>query len=318
MAANKVAGIRAALCYDDELARLAREHNDAQVISIGARMTTVEQARSMVEVFLGTAVQRRPAARAAHRHGSRLRGRRRPAAAARPDPAVDARAAARRAARAGLTCAHLAGDAVTTSVRARRSERPEVVSMPNEELQRPESPAARHAGLPARARPLVRPEPLAANEDRRLHRAVRARGRPRRHGAADLRGRSRCRSPCSSPSSSVAGVILSGAAPARRLRRRPRALARVPSACRTSGLPARAALVVLLVPGGHGAHVLRRPVALARRHPRVRRRPDVRRAARPHRVRRRGAGAARRLAGRRRASCPRTATGSPATSSSRT
>ena len=55
MAANKVAGIRAALCYDDELARLAREHNDAQVISIGARMTTVEQARSMVEVFVGTA-----------------------------------------------------------------------------------------------------------------------------------------------------------------------------------------------------------------------------------------------------------------------
>ena len=55
MAANKVAGIRAALCYDDELARLAREHNDAQVISIGARMCTVEQARSMVEVFVGTA-----------------------------------------------------------------------------------------------------------------------------------------------------------------------------------------------------------------------------------------------------------------------
>ena len=55
MAANKVAGIRAALCYDDELARLAREHNDAQVISIGARMTTVEQARSMVEAFVGTA-----------------------------------------------------------------------------------------------------------------------------------------------------------------------------------------------------------------------------------------------------------------------
>jgi ribose 5-phosphate isomerase B len=54
MAANKVAGIRAALCYDDELARLAREHNDAQVISVGARMTTTEQARSMVRVFLGT------------------------------------------------------------------------------------------------------------------------------------------------------------------------------------------------------------------------------------------------------------------------
>jgi ribose 5-phosphate isomerase B len=55
MAANKVAGIRAALCYDDELARLAREHNDAQVISIGARMATLEQARSMVRTFLGTA-----------------------------------------------------------------------------------------------------------------------------------------------------------------------------------------------------------------------------------------------------------------------
>jgi ribose 5-phosphate isomerase B len=54
MAANKVNGIRAALCHDDELARLAREHNDAQVISVGARMTTVEQARSMVEVFLAT------------------------------------------------------------------------------------------------------------------------------------------------------------------------------------------------------------------------------------------------------------------------
>lgn len=54
MAANKVAGIRAALCYDDELARLAREHNDAQVISIGARMTTLEQARSMVHTFLAT------------------------------------------------------------------------------------------------------------------------------------------------------------------------------------------------------------------------------------------------------------------------
>jgi ribose 5-phosphate isomerase B len=54
MAANKVTGIRAALCYDDELAQLARQHNDAQVISIGARMTTVAQARSMVRTFLAT------------------------------------------------------------------------------------------------------------------------------------------------------------------------------------------------------------------------------------------------------------------------
>jgi ribose 5-phosphate isomerase B len=54
MAANKVSGIRAALCADDELARLAREHNDAQVISMGARMTSVDQARSMLRVFLTT------------------------------------------------------------------------------------------------------------------------------------------------------------------------------------------------------------------------------------------------------------------------
>ncbi|MFC7489291.1 MULTISPECIES: ribose-5-phosphate isomerase [unclassified Knoellia] len=54
MAANKVVGVRAALCYNDELAQLAREHNDARIISIGARMNTVEQARSMVRTFLAT------------------------------------------------------------------------------------------------------------------------------------------------------------------------------------------------------------------------------------------------------------------------
>src|SRR3954463_12215184 len=52
MAANKVAGIRAALCYNDELAALAREHNDAQVISIGARMSPPEDAKAMVRAFL--------------------------------------------------------------------------------------------------------------------------------------------------------------------------------------------------------------------------------------------------------------------------
>lgn len=54
MAANKVAGIRAALCYNVELATLAREHNDAQVISIGGRMNTVDEARAMVAAFLAT------------------------------------------------------------------------------------------------------------------------------------------------------------------------------------------------------------------------------------------------------------------------
>jgi len=54
IAANKVAGIRAALCYTSELAELAREHNNAQIISIGARMHTLEEARAMVSTFLTT------------------------------------------------------------------------------------------------------------------------------------------------------------------------------------------------------------------------------------------------------------------------
>jgi len=54
MAANKVAGIRAALCYNAELAQLAREHNDAQIISMGGRMQPVEESKEMVRVFLAT------------------------------------------------------------------------------------------------------------------------------------------------------------------------------------------------------------------------------------------------------------------------
>jgi ribose 5-phosphate isomerase B len=54
MAANKVRGIRAALAYNVELAGLARTHNNAQVISIGARMNTQAEAEAMVETFLTT------------------------------------------------------------------------------------------------------------------------------------------------------------------------------------------------------------------------------------------------------------------------
>jgi ribose 5-phosphate isomerase B len=54
MAANKVAGVRAALCYNEELAQLAREHNDARIISIGGRMNSAVEARSMVRTFLET------------------------------------------------------------------------------------------------------------------------------------------------------------------------------------------------------------------------------------------------------------------------
>ena len=54
MAANKVKGVRAALCYNTELAQLAREHNGAQIISIGGRFNTVDEAKEMVRVFLAT------------------------------------------------------------------------------------------------------------------------------------------------------------------------------------------------------------------------------------------------------------------------
>ena len=54
MAANKVKGVRAALCYNTELAQLARQHNNAQIISIGGRFNTVDEAKAMVKVFLET------------------------------------------------------------------------------------------------------------------------------------------------------------------------------------------------------------------------------------------------------------------------
>ena len=54
IAANKVTGIRAALAYNTEIARLAREHNDANVLSLGGRMQSHEEAWQMVEVFLTT------------------------------------------------------------------------------------------------------------------------------------------------------------------------------------------------------------------------------------------------------------------------
>lgn len=55
MAANKVRGIRSALVWSEETAVLAREHNDANVISVGGRMHTLEEMTRFVEVFLATA-----------------------------------------------------------------------------------------------------------------------------------------------------------------------------------------------------------------------------------------------------------------------
>lgn len=54
MAANKVRGVRAALAWSEDTARLAREHNDAQVVSIGARMHSIEEIVRFVETFLAT------------------------------------------------------------------------------------------------------------------------------------------------------------------------------------------------------------------------------------------------------------------------
>jgi len=54
IAANKVRGIRAALVWSDPTAQLAREHNDANVISIGARNHPVAGALRFVEIFLAT------------------------------------------------------------------------------------------------------------------------------------------------------------------------------------------------------------------------------------------------------------------------
>lgn len=54
IAANKVTGIRAALAWSTEIASLARQHNNAQVVSVGARMHTQDEATAIVEAFLAT------------------------------------------------------------------------------------------------------------------------------------------------------------------------------------------------------------------------------------------------------------------------
>lgn len=54
ISANKVAGCRAALAWSTETARLAREHNDAQVVGVGARMHGAAEVAEIVETFLAT------------------------------------------------------------------------------------------------------------------------------------------------------------------------------------------------------------------------------------------------------------------------
>lgn len=57
MTANKHAGIRAALCWNEELAALARQHNNANILCIPARFVSVDVAEKMVETFMTTAFE---------------------------------------------------------------------------------------------------------------------------------------------------------------------------------------------------------------------------------------------------------------------
>lgn len=59
IAANKVEGVRAALIYDNDTARLAKEHNNANVIAIGGRTTSYEKAISMINTFMNTSFEER-------------------------------------------------------------------------------------------------------------------------------------------------------------------------------------------------------------------------------------------------------------------
>src|SRR3954469_2260199 len=54
MAANKVRGIRCALCWNEESARLSRQHNDANVLSLGERMIAEDLALNIVRIWLTT------------------------------------------------------------------------------------------------------------------------------------------------------------------------------------------------------------------------------------------------------------------------
>lgn len=57
MTANKHKGIRSALCWSPEIASLARQHNDANIVALPARFISVEDALEIVDTFLGTAFE---------------------------------------------------------------------------------------------------------------------------------------------------------------------------------------------------------------------------------------------------------------------
>lgn len=59
IAANKVKGIRAALVYDEETASLAKMHNNANVIALGGRKTSIEEAKKIVDAYLSSQFEER-------------------------------------------------------------------------------------------------------------------------------------------------------------------------------------------------------------------------------------------------------------------
>jgi ribose 5-phosphate isomerase B len=66
IAANKITGVRAALAWNIDTAQLAREHNDANIMAVGARQHTLDEASALVETFLSTAFSGNP------RHARRI------------------------------------------------------------------------------------------------------------------------------------------------------------------------------------------------------------------------------------------------------
>ena len=63
--ANKHQGIRAAICWKPEIAALARQHNNANIICLPARFTSIEECKEMVQIFLATEFE-------GGRHGTRV------------------------------------------------------------------------------------------------------------------------------------------------------------------------------------------------------------------------------------------------------
>ena len=57
IAANKIPGVRAAVCHDTTTARLSRQHNDANVLCMGGRTTGMETARDILDIWLATAYE---------------------------------------------------------------------------------------------------------------------------------------------------------------------------------------------------------------------------------------------------------------------